>query len=447
MNHFRLLLLICTLSGLSFSARAITNVPDTTLNLLDKGIVAAKMVDGKNKFYTKNYRGALTSFREVLSEDANHPLAHYFIALSHFHLANYELAKEYIDKSINLKSEAEDATYYQALILHRLEKLDDAIALLEKFRETLTTPAKQTEYSVDFYINQLKSAKTKMANPVKAEIMNGGRNINSRFDDYSPIFSPDGKVMYFTSRRPQGIGGTEAEDNQYFEDIYFSKKQDDGTWSEAESVEGKLNTDEYDNCSHISADGTVMYITQNISGHTKSSDIAVAKMSRNGTWGMAKLMTKGINTTYFDACPTLTQDEKTMYFVSERAGEKFGSDIYKINKISGSKWGEPISCTTLNSPENETTVWLHPNGQYLFFSSKGFDSMGGYDIFMSKFAGTNWEAPVNLGYPINSVNDDTHFRISPDGKTAVYASIRPNGVGDRDIYTVDISQIPALQIK
>ena len=197
------------------------------------------------------------------------------------------------------------SAYYLLLILNILTK--DI-----KFK-TRVKPEKLKDYEVDFFVTQIGNAKKYMSAPIDVKITNIGLNVNSRNDDYSPILSPDGKMLYFTSRRPQSTGGHQADDHSFYEDIFFCKLNDDGTWSEADLLDGKINTDEFDNCSHLSADGTSMYITQNIEGATKSSDIAVSKLGKGGKWGMAKLI-KPLNTSYFDACPTLTPDEKTIYF-------------------------------------------------------------------------------------------------------------------------------------
>ncbi len=430
--------------GTTASAVTLNTLPDTTLTVIDKGVISAKMIDAKNKQYAGDYRGALNTYREVLTIDKSNAMANFRIAECHYELNNWELSKEYLDKAIAIEEKVStDVDYLYGKILHRLEKLDDAIAKLEAYKASLK-PELVKSSDVDFHLGQLRSAKELVAKPLAVTIKNAGAHLNSKYDDYSPVIAPDGKIIYFTSRRPQGTGGQKAGDDVYFEDIYFTTLTEDGNWAEAEQVEGKLNTDEFDNCSHLSTDGNTMYITQNIARYTKSSDLAVAKLTKSGKWNMAKLMPKGLNSSYFDACPTLSPDEKTLYFVSERNGEKYGSDIFKSTK-NGSKWAPPIPVANLNTEENETTVWLHPNMKWLFFSSRGHDSMGGYDIFMAEWTGTNWGSPRNLGYPINSVNDDTHFRISPDGKYALFASQRPGGVGGRDIYMVDISTIDWLK--
>ncbi len=415
--------------------------PDTSVSLIGKGVIATKMTEAKNRLYKSDYRGALNTFREVLTEDARYAPAHYYIAECYFGLMNYDYAKTSLDKALELDPKVnKESLLLQGKIHHRLGQIDQALEYLEQWKQSNPNHEEAT-----YLIQQCNSAKTLMAAPLPVKISNAGDNVNSRDDDYAPIPSPDGKTLYFTSRRPQSLGGLKAVDRSNYEDIYFSKLDEEQGWEEAEKLPGGINTDGHDNCSHLSADGETMYVTQNIAKQTRSSDIGISKLSRSGKWGKVKLLPKSvINTSYFDACPTLSVDERTMYFVSERNGEKYGSEIFKSIK-TGSTWETPLAVAILNSPEDETTPFLHPSGKWLFFSSKGHNSMGGYDIFVSEWTGLTWGEPRNLGYPINSVNDDTHFRVSADGRYGYFSSVRPDSKGGRDIYIVDLSEIDWLK--
>jgi hypothetical protein len=182
-----------------------------------------------------------------------------------------------------------------------------------------------------------------------------------------------------------------------------------------------------------------MYLTYNVNKWTKSSDIAISKMSKSGKWNLGKpIKSKAVNTTFFDACPTLPDEMDQMIFISERPGGKGGSDLWKITMQKGTAVGEPVNVGYLNTAYNETTPCITGDGKFMFFSSEGHGSMGGYDIFVSKFVEGNWSTPVNLGYPINTVDDDTHFKLSPDGKKAYFSSVRKDGTGGRDIYEIDL---------
>lgn len=422
----------------TFQATSKSLNPDSTLNLLDKGIIATKLVQVQDKMNIYDYRGALQLCREILVDDKNNATTHYRMAECYFILHEINLALESHAKAIASNPKvSKDADHLLAKISHRAGKLEQAAEALARYKPTLT--AKEViDKEVDLLELQIKTAMEMMKKPTGVKVQVMGENINSNMDDYSPMLSPDGKTFYLCSRRSNSTETSVAGDFKHFEDIYVSTRDENGNWQKAESIDGKINTEEFDNCNYISSDGTVMYLTYNIEGFTKSSDIAIAKLSKSGKWSMGRLI-KTVNTTYFDACPTLPDPMDQMVFISERPGGQGSSDLWKVTMSNGNAVGEPVNLNTLNSPYNETTPYLTPDGKYLFFSSEAHGSMGGYDIFISKFVEGNWSAPVNLGYPINTVNDETHFKLSPDGTKAYFSSIRSDGTGGRDIYEVDLA--------
>ena len=129
--------------------------------------------------------------------------------------------------------------------------------------------------------------------------------------------------------------------------------------------------------------------------------------------------------------------EKTLYFVSDRPGGFGGHDIYKSTRNEKGKWSEAENLgNVVNSPYDETAVFMHPDGKTLYFSSKGHAAMGGYDIFKSTFENGKWTEPVNIGYPINTPDDDVFFVISASGKHGYYSSIKEGGKGGQDLYMI-----------
>ena len=301
-------------------------------------------------------------------------------------------------------------------------------------------------------IAQVDYAKKMMAAPVKVRIENLGDKINSRGGDYAPSISADGRTMIFTSRRSDTKGGgvDKAGDFKYFEDIYISEWDTvDNVWQKARPIEGKLNTDGHDASLSISPDGKQIFIYRN-DGKLYIGDIFVSKKRSSGGWGTPRALEKPINSTYFESSACLSADGNTLFFVSEKEGKKYGAqgrgDIYMAKKISKRVWGEPKNLgPIINTPLDEISVFIHPDGKTLFFSSKGHMSIGGLDIFMSKMQpDSTWGKPENLGYPINTVGDDVHFVLSTDGKSAHYSSIRKEGLGERDIYKIDLTDYPIL---
>lgn len=421
-------------------------LPDSTLNLIDKGIIANKLIQVRDKYIAGDYRGALQLSREVLTEDKDNATAHYRMAECYLKINEYGLGMVSLEKALASNPKInKESDYLMAMLAHRLGQLDKAKEALARLKPTLTEK-ELIDMEIDLMEQQIQTAIEKMKNPVNVTIKEMGENINGHQDDYSPLLSPDGKVFYFVSRRPSSTGSNVAGDYKYYEDIYTSVVDESGNWQKAEKLDAKVNTDEFDNLNYISKDGNIMYLTYNIEGFTKSSDLAVAKMSRSGKWNMGKLLKKA-NSTYFDACPTLPDAMDQMYFVSERPGGKGSSDMWKVTMSNGNVVGVPVNVSSLNTPYNETTPYISADGMTMFFSSEGHGSMGGYDIFMSRFQEGSWSTPINLGYPINTVDDETHFKISADGKKAYFSSIRKDGSGGRDIYELDLSNFDLKSLK
>jgi Tol biopolymer transport system component len=275
--------------------------------------------------------------------------------------------------------------------------------------------------------------------------------VNSEFMDYAPTLFDGGKRLFFVSRRSNTTGGMRnPADQVYFEDVYEAvwnpKKQE---WDSVSNKLGKLNSPGFDAVSFISADGDRIYMTINNTMDPKvkrkdltgSSDIAMAKLSKNGTWPKPKLITGGVNTDFFEGSPTLTKNEQTMFFAAQRITSDGPSTELFVSTLEGKNWSKAIQLPkTINNKGRQTTPFISPDGTYLFFSSDAHLGMGGYDIFVSKLHGSQWSIPINLGFGINSVNDDTHFKYYPELKLGVFASVENDGSrATYNLFTVNMA--------
>lgn len=413
-----------------------------------------KMQEARHLFLTEhNVREALNIYRELLKDYTNDAMVNYRIGECHYELQSYELAVEYFQNARKLNEQVDDELYFSlGQAYHRNNQLDKSLEAYNTYNSTASKGAKKS-HNIANRITQVDYAKKMIASPVNVKIENLGENINSRGGDYAPSISADGKTMIFTSRRSNTMGGgiDKAGDFKYFEDIYISIWDSvDNTWSKAHPIEGKLNTEGHDASLSISPDGSQIYIYRN-DGLVYIGDIFVSKKRETSdTWGLPKALDKPINTSYFESSACLSADGNKLFFVSEREGKKNGAqgqgDIYVVEKISKTQWGEPKNLgSVINTPYDEISVFIHPDGKTLFFSSNGHLSIGGLDIFMSKLQddGT-WSKPENLGYPINTIDDDVHFVLSTDGKSAHYSAVKEGGMGERDIYRIDLSNYPIL---
>lgn len=426
---------------------------DTSKNILDKAKIQYKLSEAKGKYYAHNYRGALNLYREILAVDGNNAKAHYGIAESQYSLLNFEIAKEHAEDALKLDAEVDkDIKYTLALIYYRLGDLDKALENMEGFKTETPNEKKLEEYSVNLIIAQINYAKKAMESPVDVTIENIGDKINTSAPEFAPCISPDGKMLVFTSRRVDTKGGGVDTDfdHQYYSDIYISNwNEETNDWGEADNISGKVNTEYHDGGLSFSPDGELI-IYRNIMNVTRSGDIYTSKRSKSGKWGTPKpilykdaKISKKVNSSYFESSASMTGDGKMIYFVSERPGGNGQADIYYVEQ-KGREWTEPINLgETINTSSDEKCVFIHPSGDVLFFTSDGYeDGLGTYDIYYCVKENNVWSAPKNIGYPINTINEEKTISVSPDGRTAyVGAYYSKDSKGDADIFKIDISKL------
>jgi hypothetical protein len=273
-------------------------------------------------------------------------------------------------------------------------------------------------------------------NPVNISIINLGNKINTEFAEHSPGVTADESTMVFTSRR-NGTGNKLDIDGQYFEDIYISNKVN-GIWSDPVGIKN-LNTIDHDASISISADGQELYIYKAGFLNSKESeggDIYVSKLEGNN-WSEPKKLGPNINSKSKESHISISADGRTIYFSSDRPGGYGGMDVYTVSKLPNGKWGKAKNLgPAINTEYNDDAPFIHPDGKTLYFSSSGHKTMGGLDVFKSINIKGRWTTPVNIGYPINSTDDDIYYTPTPDGKRAYFASYRSGSIGRTDIFLI-----------
>lgn len=420
---------------------------DSTTSVINK-IAAAYLIDeGRKALDQGRTRDALRRFREAYVRDPYSYKAALWIAESHYKLDNYGYALNY-GKIAEALSKAKDGDVFYLLgkAYHRQNLLDSARMNFD-LAEIQLSVAKKNAYDIKQYIAEVEYAQSLSNHETKYEKNLLNMNINSGYDDYSPVLTPDGKGLFYVSRRPDTKGGgINPDDQRYFEDVYYSKwNETDNEWGDATNDVERLNSDGFDALSYLSPDGETAYLTINTSvlkqkNTTRSSDICISHKSKEGRWSTPKpIDNKSINTTFFDGAPSLTADGNTMYFVSDRDGERSRSDIYVVYK-TGNKWGTakklPMS---VNTKGDETTPFITPDGRYLFYSSNGRKGMGGYDIYVTENLGDTWSEPKNIGPDFNTVNDDIFFKLFPEFQKVFLSSYRIQGnKASMDIFDIDV---------
>ncbi len=336
-----------------------------------------------------------------------------------------------------------EALFQLALARHRQERFSDEIALLDAYKAKGTREISDVE--VERQIAMAGTARALSATPVQVHIRNLGSNINTEAHDYSPLVSADGNTLYFTSRRAGSMGGRQDESGQYYEDIYTSK-QINGIWTRAVNVQAPVNSGMQDATVGLSADGNEMIIYR-ASSEQPDGDLYITQRAQ-GNWGVPQRMTEKINSEAHEPSATISPDGSEIYFTSDRKGGFGGRDLYRIRRLPNGEWSLPLNLgPNINTPYDEDAPFLHSDGTTLFFSSNGHNTMGGFDIFKASLLDADqnvWGKPENLGYPLNTVNDDIFFNLSEDGRTGYFSSERAGGLGGQDIYQV---VFPASQIE
>ena len=289
--------------------------------------------------------------------------------------------------------------------------------------------------TADQRITECRYGKSFQARPTNGQVSNLGPGINSEVADYGVLITADGERMMFTSRRSNSTGGRiNKATNEYFEDIYSCTRTADG-WSRPEPLPEPVNSVINDASVGLFNDGRTMIIYRDVNG---TGDLFESKREGD-TWSTPVDLGENINSPSNETSAWFSFDRKQLYFVSDREGGIGGQDIYVSNwDATVSKWGPATNLgPQVNTPEDEDGVFIHPDGHTLFFSSKGHDCMGGYDVFKCTLADGQWSKAENLGWPVNSPNDDLFFVLTANGRTGYFSSVRPNGYGEDDLYRVD----------
>ena len=453
-KFFFTLLIIAGMS--SIKATDLMSEPrDSSTNLINKALALKLFEDGVTFFNMGQNKEALSKFKDAAIKDPYNWKIVFYISLANYELNYYSLSLSQAKSALNLANRKPNADFYEhfAKVNHRMGNLDTALVYYKKAEMKLSGSLKK-EFQIPLRIQQVEYAQKEFLKNKSEKKRLLSRTVNSNYAEYGPILADSGNVLYFTARKSDTKGRTMNEDDQdYFEDIYVAEwNKQINDWDSVTNAL-KWNTKGFDALTFVSRDGKYALMTINNEAleqkTTSSSDIFELSISNStGKWGSPKpIENKTINSSYYDGSATMTSDRKTMYFVSDRKGDKKSTDIYKVQKI-GSEWGKAEALPDyINTKGRETTPFITPDGKYLFFSSDGLAGMGGLDIYVSEIKAGVFGQPVNLGSLVNSYTDDSHFSYYPEFKKGFVASINTkNEKANYDLYEIDLNDF-SLPIK
>lgn len=320
--------------------------------------------------------------------------------------------------------------YYLGYAYQLEEKFDDATKAYVAFETNYKKADNFTKF-VSQRKNECKLAKTAKAAPVRAWVDNVP-TLNSEFDEISPSITTDGSELILTSNRPNGHATNEV--GGYDKDIYTASLSD-GKWSTPKAITGPINSDGDDVSNSMNYDGTKLLLHRLVNGQY---DIFESKLSglnwSNPTPAHFAISSTKANEQY----GTYSDDGWSIYFMRDNDSRANGFDIM-YSSMQSKLQKDYMAATmipTVNSKFNDGPIYLHIDGETMYIASEGHESIGGYDIFVSKKVGGQWSKPVNMGYPINTPYDDFFFASTANGKFAYISSNRAGGKGGYDIYKV-----------
>ncbi len=400
--------------------------------------------------YEMNYDEALTILLRLEEMDPHNPNIWYKIGICYLNSrVNKTRAEAYLERAVdyvNLNYKA-DNHRERSTPLETFLYLGQAYRLNYKFQESLDAlngliSRLNPKSSVDAAL--IEEAKREIeitnnaiyfvSNPVNAELRNLGPNINTKYTEHSPIVDINENMLVFTSRRPRSH---EAANNQD-EDIFVSRRVNN-VWQAPVRLGEPINTVIHNEAAiALSMDGRQLFFYR--SGYNNTGNVYVSERIDDFgyEWSNPKLIREDMNTKYLETHASLSPDGNSLFFTSNRRGGFGQRDIYVMRKLPNGEWSAPKNLGgIINTPYNEESPFIHPDGVTMFFSSEGHNSMGGYDVFYTTMDRQgNFTEPVNLGYPINTPDDNVAYIMNMDGRRGYIASGKEGGYGDLDLYEI-----------
>jgi tetratricopeptide (TPR) repeat protein len=370
----------------------------------------------------------------------------YLIGLCYLRSSRKQKAYPYLEFAYNQEDAPEDILIYLARAYHYGMEFEKAIISYESFKKQIqfvdknTRPGPYEISEIDLYIQQCHNGLRLVREPLlNSSVINLGPAINSEYADFAPLIDKNEEILIFTSKR-KATNNTKSDPltGQYFENVFYSKKVEN-KWKNAISIGEPINRDHVHNSAvGLSPTGETLFMYQgndNSFSARISGDLYISK-NVNNQWG-EPIFLKAVNSKSWESSASISEDETILIISSDREGGFGGIDLYISRKKQNGEWTLPDNLGGyINTQFDEDGPFLHPDGNKLYFSSKGHNTMGGYDIFYSEFLTdkNRWTRPVNMGYPVNTPDDDIFFIWTPDGERAYFSSEREDTYGETDIY-------------
>jgi len=397
-------------------------------------------------FRQRTYSESIGLLNDVIDIEPDYVDAYYVLGLIYIkeRRMNLKEARENFLKVIQICPTYDVYAYYHlARIAYGSEDYAAAYDFISIFLEDVDKIKSDEDYEdaimlqdySKFYDDLLKNPVPFNPNPVPG--------ISTENDEYLTIISPDNEMALFTRKIKILPSRDKITPQMTYKERFFYSERENDEFTRGDLMPFPFNKHDNEGGATITIDNKQLFYT--LCKYTKdikyyNCDICYSE-NINGTWTLIEGIGENVNrNNSWESQPSITSDGKTLYFVSDRDGGYGGYDIYITNKDSAGVWSVPENLgSVINSPGNEKSPFIHTDSQTLYFSSDGLMGLGGYDIFFAKLNDDgSWNEPMNIGYPINSYEDDVGFFVSTDGHYGYFASNKFDGFGGWDLYSFDL---------
>jgi flagellar motor protein MotB len=429
MKYFQTILIstICCFSSLSVSAQSLHTNSNKALKIYKEGVSSYDYLD---------FIKAENDFRAAISVDKTFYEA--YIMLGEL----LEKQNRYSEAALNYRSAIKlDSLFFKPVFfsLANAEMMSgnyaDALIHFNVYEAQAGMSAKNKAVALKS-IKNCEFALKEMKKPVPFNPVSVGPGINTNDDEYWPSITADGMTLMFT--RQPNITNNPGFTGIVQEDFYVSHFENKA-WQRAYNAGAPLNTDQNEGAQTLSSDGSYMFFTAcNRPGGLGNCDLYFSAFS-NGKWSEPSNLGAPVNTRHWESTPSVSADGRTLFFSSSRPGGFGGKDIWYTRLNEKNQWIEPVNMGGLiNTDGDEMSPFIHFDGKTLYFASDGRVGMGGFDLYVTRLKDdSTWTEPQNLGYPINTWNDEMGLIIESVGQKAYYSSVRDKSNG-KDIFSFDL---------
>jgi len=426
----------------------------------------SKFKDAEYLALNEAWSDALKVYKELLIQDPENAFINYKAGLCYLNMP-FENGRSipYFEKAIKNtdpnvfegkykeRRAPVHAFYYLGYAYHINRYFSKALKTYNIYKERLPKEDIPNRQMVERQLISCETAKELVRYPIDVEIDNVGRMVNTKKPEFNPCVTTDGNTLVYTTIRERlsvDSVGVENIDQPYYL-IFITYKDDDGRWSEPKDITNELGTRGLCKSLSISGDGNRLLLHRDDwedGGLTDYQEGTIYYSELDGeSWTLMRKLNNNINSTAWESHACISPDGNKIYFTSSRKGGFGGLDIY-VSEMFAGDWGPAVNLgPSINTPFDEETPYVLEDGKTIFFSSEGHRNMGGHDIFASRLLENGeWSEPLNLGYPINSPDDNIFYVPVGDGATAYYSQARYEGYitfGAQDIYKMKIN-IPGL---